>query len=112
MFCKMYPGEHFILFHILHFPFAFQIYHSPIHKQAESKSLHQFLPLQISTSQNASELMFLSVSYLSLCLFVSDLLILPSFFFLFTFTVELNEVGFKFVRKCINYIETNGKGPD
>lgn len=34
------------------------------------------------------------------------------FFFLFTFTVELNEIGFKFVRKCINYIETNGKGPD
>lgn len=24
--------------------------------------------------------------------------------------MELNEIGFKFVRKCINYIETNGKG--
>lgn len=23
--------------------------------------------------------------------------------------VELNETGFKFVRKCINYIETKGK---
>lgn len=28
----------------------------------------------------------------------------------FALTVELNETGFKFVRKCINYIETNGKG--
>uniref|UniRef100_A0A7N8X0C2 Oligophrenin-1 n=1 Tax=Mastacembelus armatus TaxID=205130 RepID=A0A7N8X0C2_9TELE len=27
---------------------------------------------------------------------------------LFTFTVELNEIGFKFVRKCINYVETEG----
>lgn len=26
----------------------------------------------------------------------------------FTSAVELNEVGFKFVRKCINYIETKG----
>lgn len=31
------------LFDILYFPFAFQIYHSPIHKQAESKSVLQFL---------------------------------------------------------------------
>lgn len=26
-------------------------------------------------------------------------------------TVELNEVGFKFVRKCINAVETKGKVP-
>lgn len=26
--------------------------------------------------------------------------------------MELNEIGFKFVRKCINYIETNGKNSD
>lgn len=30
-------------------------------------------------------------------------------FFFFVSTVELNETGFKFVRKCINYIETKGK---
>ena len=29
----------------------------------------------------------------------------------FVFTVELNEVGFKFVRKCINAVETKGKEP-
>uniref|UniRef100_A0A673A590 Oligophrenin 1 n=1 Tax=Sphaeramia orbicularis TaxID=375764 RepID=A0A673A590_9TELE len=28
---------------------------------------------------------------------------------LFIYSLELNEVGFKFVRKCINYIETRGK---
>lgn len=33
-------------------------------------------------------------------------------FFFLAFTVELNEIGFKFVRKCINYIETNGKKAD
>ena len=27
-----------------------------------------------------------------------------------TVTVELNEVGFKFVRKCVNFVETKGKG--
>lgn len=100
-----------LLFHILHFPFAFQIYHSPIHKQAESKSLHQFLPLQISTSQNASEFIFLSVIYRCVC-FCQTCLFCHLSFFWFTFTVELNEIGFKFGRKCINYIETNGKGPD
>lgn len=29
----------------------------------------------------------------------------------FVLTVELNEVGFKFVRKCINAVETKGKEP-
>lgn len=29
----------------------------------------------------------------------------------FFHTVELNEVGFKFVRKCINAVETKGKVP-
>ena len=34
----------------------------------------------------------------------------PTLFAFPPVTVELNEVGFKFVRKCINFIETNGKG--
>lgn len=35
----------------------------------------------------------------------------PSFFFHLSI-VELNEVGFKFVQKCINCIETKGKSAD
>lgn len=36
----------------------------------------------------------------------SNLILLLSFA-----TVELNEVGFKFVRKCINAVETKGQVP-
>lgn len=65
----------------------FQIYHSPIHKQAESKSL--VIPPSILS------LLFLNVTSLSI--------------FFSSSAVELNEVGFKFVQKCINCIETKGK---
>lgn len=41
---------------------------------------------------------------------VYNLLLMLLFSGFFTYIVELNEVGFKFVRKCINYIETKGKG--
>lgn len=96
--------------------FSFQIYHSPIHKQAESKSViisphilsfHVMIRLTLkhTVSLNASvfhrniilKCLSLNLVLLFVCLFFSS-------------TVELNEIGFKFVRKCINYIETNGKG--
>lgn len=97
---ERHPVEHFVLFDILHFPFAFQIYHSPIHKQAESKSVHH--------CSHRKHLQFVCQDFCyCVCLY---LLILPSIhLYFFAFTVELNEIGFKFVRKCINYIETNGK---
>lgn len=70
--------------------FTFQIYHSPIHKQAESKSL--------VIAPSIPSWLFLNVSF---------------FFHLFSFSaVDLNEVGFKFVQKCINCIETKGKRSD
>lgn len=100
---EMHLDEDFVLFDILHFPFAFQIYHSPIHKQAESKCLHH-------CPHTTSHLHFVC-QLICCCLFA----LRPAnfsihlFVFFFTFTVELNEIGFKFVRKCINYIETNGK---
>ena len=67
------------------FFFSFQIYHSPIHKQAESKSL--------------------TITHICIQSFA---FYLPVVFFP-PLTVELNETGFKFLRKCINYIETKGE---
>lgn len=70
------------------FFFSFQIYHSPIHKQAESKSL---------TITPVTE----NICIQSFAFYLPVVFSPP--------TVELNETGFKFVRKCINYIETKGK---
>lgn len=49
-----------------------------------------------------------SSTYISLYLYLEKWFAIK--FYFFTSTVELNEIGFKFVRKCINYIETKGKG--
>lgn len=88
---------------------SFQIYHSPIHKQAESMYHYQcsFFVFFCSIIQ---WIKMYSSHWTSLHthLYVVPLLVksikcyLPS-------TVELNEVGFKFVRKCVNFVETKGK---
>lgn len=104
------------VFHMFHFlllfVFPFQIYHSPIHKQAESKSViiklgcwhYDVITVMSPICIRVLRIISIVLKYLfavksahCLCLF-------------FASSVELNEIGFKFVRKCINYIETKGEG--
>lgn len=118
----IYRVFHSLLSSFLHFFFSFQIYHSPIHKQAESKSViipPHILSYHVMTCGQIHTVMSHVTHQVTECIrvhvftkcYIKMFLVKPGVFcFFFTSTVELNEIGFKFVRKCINYIETNGKG--